>query len=162
VDSLVFRVPPGQLQCSRIAAAVLGVIAAGLGAVAYFRPSPLIGMLTFCFGLGFAAGLWVLAQITNYRQQDAALDVTGLHQPSGTRLMDSEAQQDQRAQVGRQIFTMMAWAAAALIAIGALVLLIPGSLAFHLVTGISSIACGLVVLAVAADMRRRLRSSRRA
>ena len=147
MDSLVFRVPPGQLQCSRIAAAVLGVIAAGLGAVAYFRPSPLIAKL---------------AHITNYRQQDAALDVTGLHQPSGTRLMDSEAQQDQRAQVGRQIFTMMAWAAAALIAIGALVLLIPGSLAFHLVTGISSMACGLIVLAVAADMRRRLRSSRRA
>jgi hypothetical protein len=59
VESLVFRVPPGQLRYSPIAAAVLRVIAAGLGAVAYFRPSPLIGMLTFGFGLGFAAGLWV-------------------------------------------------------------------------------------------------------
>jgi uncharacterized membrane protein YjjB (DUF3815 family) len=55
-----------------------------------------------------------------------------------------------------------AWAAAALIAIAALVMLIPGSLAFHLVTGVSCIACGLVVLALAADMRRRLRSSPRA
>jgi hypothetical protein len=57
---------------------------------------------------------------------------------------------------------MMAWAAAALIAIGVRVMFLPGSLAFHLVTGISAIACGLVVLVVAADTRRRLRSSGRA
>ena len=77
--------------------------------------------------------------------------------------MDTEAEQDQKAaQAGRQGFTMMAGAAAALIAIGVLVMFIPGSLAFHLITGISVIACGLVVLVVAGDLRRRLRSSGRA
>jgi hypothetical protein len=51
----------------------------------------------------------------------------------------------------------MAGTAAALIAIGVAVMFIPGSLLFHLVTGISAIACGLIVLAMGADMRRRFR-----
>jgi hypothetical protein len=72
--------------------------------------------------------------------------------------MDTDAQQDQsRAEFGRQVFRAMAGTAAALIAIGVAVMFIPGSLLFHLVTGISAIACGLIVLAMGADMRRRFR-----
>jgi hypothetical protein len=42
-------------------------------------------------------------------------------------------------------------------AIGVAVMFIPGSLLFHLVTGTSAIACGLIVLAMGADRRRRFR-----
>jgi len=75
--------------------------------------------------------------------------------------MGPEAQQDEKAaDVGRQVFRMMAGIAAALIAIGVAIMFIPGSRLYHLVAGISAIACGLVVLGTGGDMRRRFRRAR--
>jgi drug/metabolite transporter (DMT)-like permease len=47
-------------------------------------------------------------------------------------------------------------------ALGVLIVFLPGSHGFHLVTGISAIVCGLVVFGVAADLRRRFRRARAA
>lgn len=75
--------------------------------------------------------------------------------------MKPETQQDQKAaDAGRDAVRIMTGAGAALIALGLLIMFIPGSHRLHLVAGISAIVCGLVVLAMAADMRRRFRRAR--
>jgi O-antigen/teichoic acid export membrane protein len=77
--------------------------------------------------------------------------------------MEPETQQRQKpVDAGRDGVRIMTRAAAALIALGALIMFIPGSHRPHLVAGISAIACGLVVLGLAADLRRRFRRARAA
>ena len=65
MDNLVFRVPPDQLRYTRVGAAVLASVTVVLAAIAYFRPSALIGVLTFSFALGLVMALW--ANVTSPR-----------------------------------------------------------------------------------------------
>jgi drug/metabolite transporter (DMT)-like permease len=77
--------------------------------------------------------------------------------------MKPETQQDQNAaDAGRDGVRIMTWAAAALIVLGVLITFLPGSHLLHLIAGISAIACGLIVLGMAADLRRRFRRARAA
>jgi hypothetical protein len=77
--------------------------------------------------------------------------------------MNPETQLDQKAaDAGRDGVRILAWAAAALIVVGVLIMFITGSHSLHLFAGISTIVCGLIVLGLAADMRRRFRRARAA
>jgi hypothetical protein len=59
VDTLVFRITPGQLRYVRILTVVFAIIAAGLCVGADYRPASLFTVLAFCFGVGFLGALWV-------------------------------------------------------------------------------------------------------
>jgi drug/metabolite transporter (DMT)-like permease len=77
--------------------------------------------------------------------------------------MTPETQQDQQAAgAGRSALGIMTLAAAALIALGLAIMFIPGHRGLHLVAGICAIVAGLVVLGLAADMRRRFGNARAA
>lgn len=59
----------------------------------------------------------------------------------------------------RYIARRMTLIAAALIALGVLIMFLPGSHGMHLIAGIAAIACGLIVLGLTADMRRRAKAA---